>query len=574
MQTTGKTKLTSDFSLIRRLYLCALFPNVIAVLGGTINVFFDGILVGQRIGDVGLEAVNQSLPAYLVLCAPGSLIASGASQLSAMAFGSDNIFEGRRIFRCSVTVGVLSSILLCLIALAASQPLALLLSSDATYDYLLPYLRITLICGIFKVLLYIPYFYLRLEGKNNYSMAMMLAMTVINIVLDYIFLFVLDMGIAGAAWASGIATAAACVMGFAFLCTRKGNFIFSFALPKLKDMANICRFGAMMALNNILSAVKIFAVNKILGYLSAVGMTAIFSVVNNISEFSICVQNGVPQASGAMTGILYAEQDTSTVKKLLVTQIISGVALSVLLTAVMCICAGDIGSWFGSSEDVSIAVYFFASSLVPATLNNIMCYYYNATGNVGFANLITVCRGCVVVVLFCYAFSGFGQGVWAFFPAAEGVTLIIFLAAGAVFGKLKKRKFFFLLDESMQKSGRSLCFSAEYNPEEISGASIRLQDFCDENGLSPKVSMAVSLSVEEMLTVLAEGASVREKKADVRVVISDENVILRVRSGGKRFNPMALVNDEKYIGMRLIAGLAKKTEYQSALGVNTFVIFI
>lgn len=46
---------------ITKIYLKALFPNIIAVLGGTINVFFDAIFVGQRLGSVGLESVNQCL---------------------------------------------------------------------------------------------------------------------------------------------------------------------------------------------------------------------------------------------------------------------------------------------------------------------------------------------------------------------------------------------------------------------------------------------------------------------------------------------------------------------------------
>lgn len=564
----------SDFSLIRKLYLCALLPNVIAVLGGTINVFFDGLLVGQRLGDAGLEAVNQVLPVYLVLCALGSLVASGASQLSAMAFGSDNRAEGQRIFRCSMTLSLAVSVAVCAVGLAISQPLARMLSTAQTYEYALPYLRITLICGVFKVLLYVPYFYLRLEGRNKRSMAAMLSMTGINIVLDYIFLFVCDFGIEGAAWASGIATAVACIMSFVFLCTRGGNFSLAFSLPKRRDLGGICRFGAMMAINNVLSAVKILAVNKILSGFAIAGATAIFAVVNNLSEFSVCVQNGVPQASGAMTGILYAEKDTPSVKKLLSTQLVSGAVLSAVLAAAMCALAGHMGGWFGSSADVRMAVYMFAVSLIFATFNNIMCYYYNATGSVVMSNIINVSRGCVATIIFCLAFSGLGQWVWAFYPVSELATLAVFLIAGAIDGKLKGRNAFYLLDESAQNSGRTLAFSTGRTPEEVGGASVRVHDFCEQNGVAPKTTMAVSLSVEEILTVLAQKAPAKRDKSDVRVLISDGEVIVRIRSGGKRYNPIAMAQEEEYLGMRLLLGLAKRTEYQSALGVNTFVIFI
>lgn len=564
----------SDFSLIRKLYLGALIPNIIAVLGGTINVFFDGLLVGRRLGNAGLEAVNQTLPVYLVLCAVGSLIASGAAQLSAMAFGSDNKREGKRIFGCAMTLALVAAAAVCAVGLAAARPLARLLSTGETFAYALTYLRVTLICGVFKVMLYVPYFYLRLEGRNKRSMAAMLFMTVLNIALDCLFLFIYDWGVAGAAWASGIATAAACVLSFLFLCTRGGNFSFSFALPKRGDYGAICRFGAMMALNNVLSAVKIFAVNKILALFSYAGATAAFAVVNNLSEFSVCVQNGVPQASGAMTGILYAEKDAPAVKGLLKTQIAAGAALSLLLAAAMCSLSGEIGGWFGSTADVRLAVCLFAAGLIPATFNNTMCYYYNATGSVLMSNVINVSRGCFAVVLFCFAFSGLGQWVWLFYPAAELFTAALFLFAGSAACRRRGLLPFYLLDAGSENEGRVLAFSAERTPEGSSCASIRVNDFCEENGLPPKTTMAVSLSVEEMLTVLAEKVPLRTGRTDVRVRISEEEVIVRIRSGGRRYNPIALAQEEEYLGMRLLLGLAERTEYQSALGVNTFVIFL
>ena len=92
-------------------------------------MFFDGLLVGRRLGDAGLEAVNQVLPVYLALCAVGSLIASGAAQLSAMAFGSDDKQEGKRIFGCAMTLALAASAVVCAAGLAAARPLAGLLSA-------------------------------------------------------------------------------------------------------------------------------------------------------------------------------------------------------------------------------------------------------------------------------------------------------------------------------------------------------------------------------------------------------------------------------------------------------------
>ena len=81
--------------LLRNVYLKAIFPNMIAILGGTINVFVDGVLIGQRMGETGIAAVNQSLAVYLILCTIGSLFAAGASAESAHAMGERDVEKGK-----------------------------------------------------------------------------------------------------------------------------------------------------------------------------------------------------------------------------------------------------------------------------------------------------------------------------------------------------------------------------------------------------------------------------------------------------------------------------------------------
>ena len=270
------TDLKNDGSFLRKTYFPALFPNIIAVLGGTINVFFDGILVGQKLGDIGLQAVNQSLPIYLILCTIGSLLASGAFILSSVAFGKEDKKEAQRIFNGTLWMSMLVSVAVCVIGFIFSSGISSIISTPETYEYVLTYVRITVIGGIFKIMLYMSYFYLRLEGKNKRLMSAMLLMTVLNIILDYVFLFVFNFEMAGAAWASVIATAIACLVSFLFLFTGNSNFKPSFCLLKMKDLAAILRYGSPMALNNVLSSVRVLAINLIL---KTMGISSLLLVI-------------------------------------------------------------------------------------------------------------------------------------------------------------------------------------------------------------------------------------------------------------------------------------------------------
>lgn len=571
--TSIETKANSQF--IRKIYFNALFANIIAVLGGTINVFFDSILVGQRLGEVGLSMVNQSLPIYMILCTIGSLFASGASFLASFALGKKDEKESQRIFHATLLTSALLALAFCLLGIIFIKPVTSLLATAETFDGVSTYVRITLTGGVFKVLLYVPFFFLRIEGKHKRGAVAMFIMTGLNIILDFLFLFKYDLGIAGAAWASVIATAVACILCFVFLFTDHPNFHFGLALYKKEDWKDIVRYGSPMALNNILSSARIFALNLILRSVGGSSLLSVFAVVNNVNEFSICIQNGVPQTATAMTGVFFGEKDFGSVKALLKTQLNAGIILSVCFSLIITALSGKIGLMFGFTGDCRIAVICFAVSLLVATANNVLSYYFNAIGEISMANSVTICRAFVFVVLFTFLFKGLENWIWLFYPAAEIFTFLFFLFIGLFYADRRKLTRFYMLDESFEKNGTVISFSVPCDNEKISAAGERANDFCMDNGFNTKKSMAISLAIEELLVIISQKSLKGEGTMDVRLLKSGEEGIIRIRSGGKRYNPIEQTDDSlDYMGVRMIAKMAKKIEYLSTLGVNTLIITI
>lgn len=574
--------LKSNNNFIKKIYLSSLFPNVIAVLGGTINVFFDGILVGQKMGDIGLSAVSQSLPIYLILCTVGSLFASGASFISSIAIGDNDKEKALRIFRATFIVAIIASVVVCGAGLIFIDNIAKILSTPETFEMVKIYVSITLIGGVFKVLLYVPFFYLRLEGKNNRSASAMLTMTILNIVLDYLFMFVFDdifgtgkYAIRGAAWASVIATTVACMMSLVYLFTDHSNFTLGFASYKKEEWPLVLKYGSPMALNNVLSSLRILFLNLILKSMNISSLIAIFAVINNLNEFSICIQNGVPQTASAMTGIFFGEKDSSSVKDLFKIEVKTGIVLSFVFSLVITIFSKQIGLLFGSSSDCSIGVICFAISLLFATTNNVLSYYYNAIGRIELANVITICRGFVMVVLFGYIFSIFGEYIWIFYPVAEIMTLLLVVFIGTIIAKKKDLCKFYLIDESFEKSGKSISFTVPCENDKICEASQSVSDFCETNGFDSRKTMSISLAIEEMLMIISQKSLMGHGTIDVRLIKSGEDAILRIRSGGNRYNPIEEMSDDlDYMGVQMISKMAKKTEYLSSLGVNTLIVFL
>lgn len=559
-------------NLLQSVYIKAIFPNMIAILGGTINVFVDGILIGQKMGDVGITAVNRSLAVYLILCTIGSLFAAGASAESAHAMGQREVEKAKEYFGIAVETAFAVSLVFCLTGIFMSPVLAGILGSAETKELIETYIRITFLGGVFKVMLYIPYYYMRLVGKMKQAAIAMTLMTVINIVLDYVFLFQLDMGIAGAAWASVIATMIVCGMCFYILCGNGSIFKIhpvKLSIEKLKD---ILVSGSPMAANNLFSTVRILALNSIMNLAGGSSMVTVFAITNNLNEFSICVQNGIPQTGSALLGVYHGENDNHALKKLLALQLKSGVVISGIVAGIIILFSNQVGLIFGSRLDVKMAVICWAVSLLFATCNNVMNYYYYSIRQATMANLITVLRVFAVTCTIAWCMKDMGDLIWGFYPLSEIVTFIIWAIYGIWYAKKSEKKNFLFLS---QEEGASINLTVNCNPEEICSVSAGVNDFGDEYGLDMQQTMTLSLAIEELLMIIAEKSLHNEGTMDLRILKTAEGAILRIRSEGEAFNPLVHAEGNlEYMGVGMIMKIASRTEYQSTLGLNTLIVEI
>lgn len=559
-------------NLLEKVYIKAIFPNMLAILGGTINVFVDGILIGQKMGDVGITAVNQSLSVYLILCTIGSLFAAGASAESAHALGQREVEKAKEYFQLAVETAFIIGMVFCISGFCLSSVLAELLGSDATKGLIETYVRITFVGGVFKVMLYIPYYYLRLEGKMNRVASAMTLMTIINIVLDYIFLFVLDMGIAGAAWASVVATMIVCVLCFCILCGKGAIFKLRLTKWNFDRIKEIFVSGSPMATNNLFSTVRIICLNAIMNLAGGSSLVTIFAITNNLNEFSICVQNGVPQTGSALLGVYHGENDNRALKKLLVLQLKSGVAISCVVAGILILFSGKIGFLFGSHQDVRIAVICWAVSLLFATCNNVMNYYYYSIRQAGMANLITMLRVFVVTVAVAWWLKDKGNVLWLFYPLSEVITSGIWVIYGKWYARRQNKDNLLFLEE---EQGASINLTVSCDAEEICNTSAGINDFGEENGLDMQQTMTLSLAIEELLMITAEKTLHNKGTMNLRILKTKEGAILRIRSEGDPFNPLEHAADNmEFMGVQMIMKMATRTQYQSTLGLNTLIVEI
>lgn len=571
-------ELKQNEQFLRKAYNKALIPCILSVLSGNINILADGVLVGQRLGTNALAAINFSLPVYLVLCIMGSFVVSGTAICASDAIGNNHIENAKKLYHMSIFWCTAVSVFITILGLILLKPLSVFLCSDENVtEFVAEYTGMTIAGALPKILIYIPFWFLRLDGRNGQITLMMLIMGVGNIVLDVLFLYVLEMGVFGTALASVLSTAAACVFGFVRLCDKKSSFPFGFCV-KSDDIkfADLAKAGSPSAMNNLFQTLRVSVINALLLRYCGSSMVAAFTAVNCISAFGESVTSGVPQAASAMLGIYNGEHDNESTRLLMVRQIKSGILYSLLFCVIIILSADLIAMAYGLDLSLRFALLCLSLGMFPALINCVLSSYYNVSGRTLWSNMIIFLRVFGMSCMSLFTLLSSGHDPWLFLFFGEILTLLLWIIATGILHKNSSR--FLLLDQTLERSGNVINFSVSGNAENICDASGRITDFCEKNGLSPKQTMRISLAMEEIMTLIVdknEGKNESAVQFDLRVYSLQGVIGIRIRYGGNDFNPLAYADDdEAYMGIRLIQNICEQTLYQRTFGTNTVQIFV
>jgi anti-sigma regulatory factor (Ser/Thr protein kinase) len=289
-------------------------------------------------------------------------------------------------------------------------------------------------------------------------------------------------------------------------------------------------------------------------------------------------------------GVFSAEKDSKSIRQLLAQVFKWGILFILVFAAGSWIFAPEVARFFGmaSPETLALAVpaiRLFALSLVPAMINNILTCVYQGGNRTLMANALTVSRLFFWIVLAAPLLSGWMgvTGVWHSFWIAEVLSLL--LIAGMSFFYYRGGKYLsllFLVDREAELTGVYKSFSVKNSTEDIIQSSAGITEFCEQNKLGAKLTMAVSLAIEELLVVIRVQSLAGDDRAtmNVRVLIEEDTVILRIRNSGKHFSPVDYVRnageeeEAEIMGIKMILALARTVDYRNTFGINNTTILL
>ena len=569
--------LSQNEAFLKKAYTSALIPCMLSIVSNCANIIADGILVGQKIGVAGLSAINLCVPVYLILCVIGSFFVSGTAICASNEIGKGDNDSAQRYYGTALTMCLVFSVIMAAVGVFLSDAVTSLLCSDPeVYPMVRDYTQVTLIGAAPKILIYIPFWFLRLDGRNKTVTVMMAIMGVGNILLDILYLFVLDMGVFGAALASVIATGVACVIGFVSQHTGKATFVFRPAVPDKEKLAGMAKAGTPAALNNLMQTFRLLFINNVLMSYGGTEAVAVFTVVNGIAAFSEAVTSGVPQAASAMLGVYNGEHDNKSTAILLKLEFVSGVINSAVFGVVITAGAGVIGMLYGINVPMYIPMLCLALSLIPCLWNSILSGYYSVSGRALLSSAIIFMIVFVFTVISLWGLTAAGLIPWLFLPLTELLTTgVWFFVTRAVSRKDENISRYMLMDTSLDKSGNVINFSMISDNAAICKACERITGFCEQNGMQAKQTMRVSLALEEIMTVISQDNAPNNVNFDIRVFALQDVIGIRIRYDGKALDPLQFdADDDRYMGVSMIKNLVEELVYSQVVGMNSLMILI
>lgn len=307
----------SERSIVLRLAFPAMLGQLINVLYSIIDRMYIGNI--KDIGKLGLGAIGICAPITTLIISISYLVGTGAAPLMMMNLGAKNQKKANVIFSNAVILLIFFGIIISLIMLIFLEPLLKIFgATDTLMPYSLSYMRIYLIGAAFAIISTGFNQFIVAEGFSNIGMKSMIIGAVVNIILDPIFIFKANLGVAGAAIATIIAIFCSFLYSLFFIIGKKNKVKFLFKGFNLKDCLTILKLGlspfVIMASDSIViiclnSSIKHYVTNNVETYLSVV------TIATSFFQLMTMPLLGISSGTSGVLSYNYGAMDIERVKK-------------------------------------------------------------------------------------------------------------------------------------------------------------------------------------------------------------------------------------------------------------------
>ncbi len=407
--------------------------NIFAMLGMSCYILADTFFISIANGSDGIAALNLVLPIYSLIFAIGSMIGVGAATRFAIERARSQ--ESSPVyFSNAVLFALIFGSIFMLVGCTVPEQLLTLFGGDARIiEVGKDYTRIFMLFAPCFMLNYICNAFVRNDKNPSLAMTATVISSLSNIVLDYVFMFPMKMGMAGAALATGLSPVIGIAICSIHLLGKNNTIRFRLMIPSIRLLAQSCMLGISAFIGEIASGVTTAVFNfLILGLTGNTGVAA-YGVVANLAIVATSIFNGITQGMQPLLSDFYGKGDTDSIRNIQKLGTITALCFAAAMIGITFAFTEPLVNLFNSDNSKEMASMAFTGMRLyfPGFLfagYNIICSgYFSATERTIPAFVVSILRGVAAIAGFAFLLSRcFGMnGVWISFAAAEGVTAML-----------------------------------------------------------------------------------------------------------------------------------------------------
>ncbi len=418
---------------VSKLFFRYLVPSILGTMVTCIYVLADTIIIGKGIGIDAMAALNIVLPLFNIFFGNGLLFGVGGSVLMAIARGRGDVKAGECYFTVAAVLNLITCIFYTALLWIFMEPIVKFLgATKTTMPYVLDYAPYVIAgLSVFSFSTFLQTF-VRNDGAPKLAMIAVVTGGVSNVFLDILFVYPLNMGMAGAAIASVIGSGIT-VLILLFHFTSKSNELhFSLEKFSFSYITNIFANGFTSFLVEITSGLVMFIFNiEILKAAGDMGVS-MYGVICNTAIIVICLCNGINQAAQP---IISTNHGAGLAERILTIRSL-GMKTAFVICSIPAILGLIVPNLFtyifmNPNEEIlamsPIAIRIYFAGFFITGVNMFIVGYFQSVVKPGISLLLCLLRGCALSILFVMILAptlGI-VGIWAAVPLAEFVTLFI-----------------------------------------------------------------------------------------------------------------------------------------------------
>lgn len=431
------------------LYFKYVSLNVLGMAALSCYILADTFFVSRGLGADGLTALNLAIPVYNLVNGTGLMLGVGGGAKYAVSKSRGDSNAQNKVFTNTLFLAAVFSAVFLAAGIFFSKSITAALGADsAVFNMTNTYLKVILLFSPAFILNNIFVAFIRNDGDPKLSMAGMITGSLSNVLLDYIFIFPLDMGIFGAVFATGLSPVISmCVLSMHKI-KRKNDFHIVKTPPAPKLGGNICALGIPSLVSELSSGIVIIVFNTIILNIAGNTGVAAYGVVTNMSLVVIAVYTGAAQGMQPLVSEAHGRGDGKSELKFFKYAVITVFVICAVIYPVVFFFSEQIAAVFNSENNdrlqqiaaQGLKLYF--TGALFAGFNIVAAMFFTARETPLPAHIISILRGLVLIVPAAFILAQlFGiTGVWLSFTASEAVCAVCAVVLLTVFTNKKKTK--------------------------------------------------------------------------------------------------------------------------------------